>query len=303
MMSNEFLAPVDKANKFKVESFIVTADWTVNAAAAGNLVPFEVRTSMVGNGSPIEVKGKSSKGKAPDTVKGKVYNNFFTGKLQISEKVDLNAEVWFEAKLPKHSLTKESSAIPVKPKIVISRFAWDKTIVHRGDAVTCTVEIESGVEDDTDAVIRIMEYDQDGNHDLILKINTVVENQKIEATWDFNYYKNVNNIPTQAELEPVGKSYAPPKYFFVFDVNGIRVGEGQESGLLEFRDEIKLCLADTNGEPIANEELDIYLADGKVLTGTLDENGEASFEDTAPGPFSILFKKISSVHSVLTVSD
>src|SRR5512133_1662730 len=254
-MSNEFLAPVDKANKFKVESFIVTADWTVNAAAAGNLVPFEIRTSMVGNGSPIEVKGKSSKGKAPDTVKGKVYNNFFTGKLQISEKVDLNAEVWFEAKLPKHSLTKESSAIPVKPKIVISRFAWDKTIVHRGDAVTCTVEIESGVEDDTDAAIRIMEYDQDGNHDLILKINTVVENQKIEATWDFNYYKNVNNIPTQAELEPVGKSYVPPKYFFVLDVNGIRVGEGQECGLLEFRDTAKVKILAWPDFPIANTKL------------------------------------------------
>jgi hypothetical protein len=282
-MSNEFLAPVDKTNKFKVESFIVTADWTVNAAAAGNLVPFEVRTSMVGNGSPIEVKGKSSKGKAPDTVKGKVYNNFFTGKLQIPEKVDMRAEMWFEAKLPKHGLTKESSAIPAKPKIEISRFAWDKSIVHRGDAVTCSVEIDSGVDDDTDAVIRIMEYDQDGNHDLILRINTVVANQKIEATWDFDYYKDVNNIPTQAELEPVGKSYAPPKYFFVLDVNGIRVGEGQESGLLEFRDVLKFKVFDDSRVPIKDKEYVLSLPDGTTRPGNLDQNGMIHETDLPPG--------------------
>lgn len=286
-MSNEFLAPVDKANKFKVESFIVAADWTVNVAAAGNLIPFEVRTAMVGNGSPIEVKGKCSKGKAPDTVKGKVYNNYFAGKLQIPEKVDLNAEMWFEAKLPKHGLTKESSAIPAKPKIVISRFAWDKSIVHRGDAVKCTADIESGVEHDTDAVIRIMEYDQDGNHDLVLKINTVIENQKAEATWDFDYYKDVNNIPTQAELEPVGKSYAPPKYFFMLDVNGIRVGEGQESGLLEFRDFIKIKMYDPFGVLMKNEKFKVRFANGNKKEYTTDNSGFLFDKEIPPGKLII----------------
>ncbi len=301
-MSNDFQAPTDKKNKIKVESEIVIAQFQCNAAVANNEVPVYVKTVFVGDGALIEIKGKSSEGKAPGTIKGEVRNNCFYGKLPIPEKVKDGAEIWFEAKLPKHGCKLESDKITARPIIEMSRMEWDRKIVHRGEIAKATIEFADGVTDGTMATMSIYEYSPEGYHTKVLRQPMIVENSKLELNWEFDY-KDVDKIPTQAELEPKGRSYAPPKFFFVADINGVRVGEDLMGGLLEFRDEIKLCLKDTNGEPIVNEELDIYLADGKVLTGTLNENGEASFEDTAPGPYSILFKKISSVQSVLPVSD
>jgi len=140
-MNGEYQVSTDKKEKIKLESAIVEASWLSNAAHGGLDAQLKVVTYAVAEGSSIEIKGNSSKGKAPGTIKGKIYNNEFTGSLPIPEKVELGAQIGFEAKLPKHGLKMDSlSTIPATPVIQVSKMCWDKTEVHRGDIVTLTTQ-------------------------------------------------------------------------------------------------------------------------------------------------------------------
>jgi len=281
-MSNEFQAPTDKKNKIKVESEIVIAQFQCNAAVANNEVPVYVKTVFVGDGASIEIKGKSSEGKAPGTIKGEVRNNCFYGKLLIPEKVKDGAEIWFEAKLPKHGCKLDSEKIPARPIIEMSRMEWDRTIVHRGEIAKATIEFADGVTDGTKATMSIYEYSPEGYHTKVLRQPMIVENSKLELNWVFDY-KDVDKIPTQAELEPKGRTYAPPKFFFVADINGVRVGEDQMGGLLEFRDKLKFQVLDECGVPIKDKEYVLSLPDGTTKQGNLDNDGMISETDLPPG--------------------
>ncbi|NLD94598.1 MAG: hypothetical protein GX639_18230 [Fibrobacter sp.] len=281
-MSNEFQAPTDKKNKIKVESEIVIAQFQCNAAVANNEVPVYVKTVFVGDGASIEIKGKSSEGKAPGTIKGEVRNNCFYGKLLIPEKVKDGAEIWFEAKLPKHGCKLDSEKIPARPIIEMSRMEWDRTIVHRGEIAKATIEFADGVTDGTKATMSIYEYSPEGYHTKVLRQPMIVENSKLELNWVFDY-KDVDKIPTQAELEPKGRTYAPPKFFFVVDINGVRVGEDQMGGLLEFRDKLKFQVLDECGVPIKDKEYVLSLPDGTTKQGNLDNDGMISETDLPPG--------------------
>ena len=74
-----------------------------------------MKTVFVAEGSPIEIKGRSSEGKALDSINGKVLSDEFIGKLFIPEKVKVGADIWFEAKLPRHGCELESDTISAQP--------------------------------------------------------------------------------------------------------------------------------------------------------------------------------------------
>jgi len=285
-MSNVHQAPTDKKNKIKVESEIVIAQFQCNAAVANNDVPVYVKTVFVGDGASIEIKGKSSDGKAPGTIKGEVRNNCFYGKLPIPEKVKDGAEIWFEAKLPKHGCKLESEKIPARPIIEMSRMEWDRKIVHREEIAKATIEFAEGVTDDTQVTMSIYEYSPEGYHTKVLTQPMIVENKKLELDWEFDY-ADVDKIPTQAELEPKGKSYAPPKFFFVADVNGVKIGEDLMGGLLEFKDEIVIKYTENDGTPVTDARYSVKLADGSEIEGELNSDGCAVLKDVAPGRFIV----------------
>ncbi|NLD93589.1 MAG: hypothetical protein GX639_13090, partial [Fibrobacter sp.] len=234
----------------------------------------------------IEIKGKSSEGKAPGTIKGEVRNNCFYGKLTIPEKVKDGAEIWFEAKLPKHGCKLESDKIPARPIIEMSRMEWDRKIVHRGQIAKATIEFADGVTDGTKATMSIYEYSPEGYHTKVLRQPMIVENSKLELNWEFDY-KDVDKIPTQAELEPKGRSYAPPKFFFVADINGVRVGEDLMGGLLEFRDLMKIKMYDPFGVLMKNEKFKVKFANGNKKEYTTDNSGYLIDEAIPPGKLII----------------
>ena len=91
------------------------------------------------------------------------------------------------------------------------------------------------------------------------------------------------------KMQKYGKSYNPPEYFFVIDIDGQQFGEKQESGLLLFKDYIELELKEENGSPIANEKYILHLADGTERRGSLDENGYAREENIPPGEINVEF--------------
>ncbi len=183
-----------------------------------------------------------------------MYGDYFAGSVIVSKKA--KEELFFTAKLPKHGLEKKSDTLRVIPPIKVTNMKWGQKEARREDVVKLSADIE-GVPDETEVMIHIYEYDQDGAHDFITKFPCRVKNKKIEAEWDYEYHEDTDEIPTDEEMKEYGKTYNPPEYFFVVDVYGRRFGDEQESGLLEFKDWIGLLLKDWEGAPMKDTDFKI----------------------------------------------
>lgn len=287
-MNATHTAQTDTKNKVKLESSIVYAEWLSPAAVGGYTAELEVVTSMVGEGAAIEIKGKSSKGKAPDSIKGTIHGNYFAGSLPIPEKVDPSAEIWFEAKLSKHGLKMESLPIPARPPIYATSLKWDKQEVHRGDVVKMQGKFE-GCVPNSEAQVIVYEYNPDGHHDKVLTIPTQLKNLDLEVQWEFNYHDDTMQIPTEGEKQKYQKHYVPVEYFFVVVIDGVKIGMGQESGKLKFRDWVEVELLDSEGNFVPNADYVVRFPDGKSTKGKLDKNGFARIEGASPGTITVEF--------------
>jgi hypothetical protein len=285
-MNGEYIVSTDKKEKIKLDSRIVLAEWLSSVARGGAEAKLRVKTVFVAEGSSIEIKGRSSEGKAPDTIKGKVFNDEFIGELLIPEKVKVGADIWFEAKLPKHGLKMESGAIPAKPGILVSKICWDRDTVERGDEVKLSCQFESGVQDGEEANFVIYEHNPNSYDFKVTSFQTTIENNKAEATWLFDYHEDTAKIATHEELKPSGKSYVNPQYFFMVVVDGVKIGEKRESGLMKFMDSMEIEITDEFGDPIPNTRVACILPDGNLKNLTTDNSGMIT-QTIPPGKIEI----------------
>jgi hypothetical protein len=174
---------------------------------------------------------------------------------------------------------------------------WDKKEARRGDIVKLTADID-GVKDYSEVTIIIYEFDNDGNHDKIVALPTTVKNKKIELLWEYEYHEDTDDIPTNEQLQKYGKSYNPPEYYFVIEVDYLRFGDNQESGLLEFKDYLEIRMRDRSGQPAANIDFVATLPDGQQQKGKLDANGYARITGVPPGTCKIDFPSLGSVQKI-----
>jgi hypothetical protein len=253
-MEYKFTKPTDQEHKITVDSNLLYAVWKVGCARGGAEADFEVRTSFVGQGADIEITGNGDDYGKIKKIKDKIYNNLYNGKIPIPKDIKPGEDVWFEVKLSKQRLRGKSNAIPGMPEPVLRKIQWDKKEARRGD---------------------------------IVKLQ--VKNRKIDLQWEYEYHEDVDEIPTENELKEYGKNYNPPEYFFVVDIDGYRLGEKQESGLLKFKDWIRIELHDHVGKPVPNEKYTLILADGTEKKGTLNADGYAKVEDVPPGNYYVIF--------------
>jgi hypothetical protein len=282
-MNGEYQVQTDKKEKIKLDSDIVEATWLCNAAHGGTNAALRVTTYAVAEGSSIEIKGFSSKGKAPGTIKGEIYNNEFAGELPIPEKVELGAQIGFEAKLPKHGLKQDCRfTIPATPAIQVSKMSWDKTEVHRGDIVTLTTQFVNPLPG-AQAQIIIYEFDPDGHHEKFCSFPVEIENDKIEVKWEFVYKNDTSQIPIETERQKYQKHYVPVEFFFLVVVDGVRVGEGQESGKVRFREDLNLQIFDAYGIAVKNADYKISFADGTQEKSTTNDKGFITDASIPPG--------------------
>lgn len=291
-MQTKWTIPTDKENIITVESSFNFIMWSQGRAYAGFEAEFEARTFLVGDGAKVKVTCRTQKGKKLDKVEGAVFRNRWRGSVVIPEKVKVDDYVYLEAELPKIKIDGESNLIPVRPSIEVVSIQWDKQVIHRDEEVKMTCIFTGGVEDGDRVTVKVLKYDSDGYHDPIVKIPTTVENGKVELKWKFMYQDDTNNIPIQGELEKYGKSYEPPKYFFVVLVDNLTVGKNQESGLLEFKDSIEIQLTDDDDDGCADIKGTCTLADGSSDDFTLDGDGKYSEEEIVPGKVVVSFEDV-----------
>jgi hypothetical protein len=282
MAELNFNLSTDTEHEIKLDSRLIYAAWRTGAAYGGQATPLEVLTSFVGNGAPIKITGKSEKGKKLGKVSDTIKNNKYIGELSIPEDIELGDEVYFDVELPDNDLKGESNRIPARPPIEITNMKWSVSEARRGDVLTLTADVK-GANEGTEAKIIIYEYDSDNIHDIITEFPAVVEKNKIEVQWEYEYHEDTDDIPTDEELKKYGSKYNPPEYFFTITVGAQEFGKEQESGILEFKDWIEISLSDSSGNPIANEKYVLHLPDGSKREGTLDGEGCAREKDIPPG--------------------
>lgn len=277
----------DKEETIKVESALLFAVWRSASAICGQKATFEIGTAFVGYGAQIEVIGKTENGEKLGTIKGIATYNHFFGEFEIPDDLELGDEAYFEVKLSKHSLKGESDRIPVRPAINITDLKWSAEQARRGDLLTLSGKTK-GIHNDEEVLVTIYEYDTDGAHDKIVELPATVKDKQFELQWEYQYFEDTDEIPTQAEQKEYGGSYNPPEYFFTVRFGDAVFGKGQESGLLTFKDFVDVAYADENGLPYADADYKLILADGCERTGKLDSEGRARIEDVPPGQFKII---------------
>ncbi len=289
-MNCSYTKQTDQAHIVKLDSALIYALWKVGFARGGLKAGLEVRTSFVGEGASIEITVKGDDYGKITKLKDTIYGNRYHGEIDIPPKIKPGESVWFEVKLSKQGLKGESNVIPAAPPIELRRMQWSAKEARRGDVLKLTAELE-GVEEGAEATVIIYEYDRDAYHDKIVSIPTQVKGRKVELDWEYQYFEDTDEIPTDEELKKYGKSYNPPEYFFVVVIDGQRVGEGQESGLLTFKDWVDIELKKVDGTPLPDEQFTIVMPDGSKRQGKLDAKGHARIEDVPPGKFTVLFSE------------
>jgi hypothetical protein len=287
-MQSKFTKSTDTQHKITLESSIVSASWMVTYAHGGAEAGFEVATSFVGEGSKIKIKCKTEKGKTLDKLSDVIHGNYYAGKLTIPDKVKLGDIIYFIAELPALGLKEESNHIPAGPPIKVTKMSWDKKEARRGDVLKLSADVNN-VTDGTEVKVVIYEYDADGANDKIVEIPATAKNKKVELLWEYEYFEDTDEIPTQSELKKYGKNYNPPEYFFAIEIDGQWFGDKQESGLLTFKDYIEIELLSEDGAAAASEKYILHLADGSRRTGQLDASGHAREEKVPPGEVQVEF--------------
>lgn len=291
-METKFTKSTDEKHKIKLESSILYGIWKAAVAYAGSEVEYEVRTLFVGEGSKIKISGESEKGKKLGELKDKIYRNSYSGKVAIPEDIEPGDTIYFAVELPQLGLSLQSNDIPVFPQIKVSNMRWEQAEVRRGDTVKIVADVE-GVRDESEVKVIIYEYDEDGNHDRIAEIPTIAKKGRIDLRWQFEYHDTTLNIPTETELQNHNKEkhYAHPQYYFTIKIDNKEFGRDRESGFLVFKDQLDFRLLDDSGRPYANEDYIIFLADGKDIRGTLDEDGRGCELNLPPGEVMIVLPK------------
>jgi hypothetical protein len=295
-METKFTKSTDETHIIELESSISVALWNSTIAFAGKQAGFEVHTNFVGDGSKIKITGESKKGKKLGQLESKIFGNKFRDKLPVPEDIKLDDLIFFKVELPQLGIKQESNHIPVIPIIKVTNMKWNVEEARRKDTLTLSADIE-GLRNNTEILVNIYEFDDNGAHDKVTEIPAIVNNGKVELLWEYEYHESTLKIPTEREIQEYDKEnhYKHPEYFFTFIIGDVEFGREQESGLLKFIDQLDFTLCDEDGHPYSNEDYIIVLADNKDREGTLDENGHGFERDLPPGEVTILLPKIGRI--------
>jgi len=275
----EYQGQTDNIKEIELDSTLEQVQWTRPSAVPQAIVGLDIYTRFIGNGAEMNIELTDQSGKNFGVLKEKILGNRFRTDIKIPEKA--RDVLYAEVKLPKHGLSKKSPPLVIKPPVKIKNVRWDKDVVHRGEVVKLSADIE-GVQDGTEVEVSIWEHDEDGAHSHITEFTTTVENGRVEIEWEYDYFENTEEIPRDEEVEG---GYHAPEYFFRVEVHGLTA----ESGVLEFKDSIKIELVNIFGEPIPNQAYLLYAPDGVQREGELDDEGQAGEEDVPPGPYRVEF--------------
>jgi uncharacterized Zn-binding protein involved in type VI secretion len=166
--------------------------------------------------------------------------------------------------------------------------SWSKDKAKMGDKVKLNVESE-GIDDGEKLLFTIWKRDFNTADALIKTIETNVNGNKANVEWEYAPPKE-DSDKKDGDINHEKFKYSSPEFYFNALVEPDLTAR---SGLLYFEDFIEIELIDTDdNKPIKNEEYIIYLSNGEVRKGKLDNNGYKKEEKLPGGIYNIKFPKI-----------
>ncbi len=274
---SEYSGPTDAQHEIRLPSAIARVAWREQVAGASERAHCEVFTQFVGNGAEITLRICDGAGTRLAEIREKIYENRCRATYEIGE--DVEGQVHIEAELSAHGLTARSGELRVTPRRSVRNPQWSQSEARRGDLLTLSADVR-GFPEGSPATFEIYEYDADGAHDLVTKIQAVVGEDRVSATWEFEYQADTDDIPTSEESE---RGYTAPEYFF-----RVKVGASEiDSPQLPFKDRVEILVRDEAGEPVPDQDYILHLPDGAERRGRSDASGRVREDDVPPGPWWI----------------
>ena len=273
----EYQRSTDSAHRIELQSSIDRAVWDRGVASIGEEVEFQVYTHFVGDDSEAKITIKNRSGRKIDEFTARVYGNRCKGRWTVSDRA--RDAVYYEVDLREHGVKKDSEELIIVPARSITNARWSQSEARRGDILTLTADTEN-FPDGTEARIVIYEYDEDSAHDLIAELQGIVENNRIEVEWEYEYYEDTDEIPNDQEAE---NGYSYPEYIFKAIIGRIEA----QSDLLRFKDWIDFIMRDGTDTPVTNQEYILHLPDGQERRGRTGSDGRVIERDIPPGPWWI----------------
>lgn len=163
----------------------------------------------------------------------------------------------------------------------VSNAKWSKDKAEVGEKVKLTADVQ-GFDNGKPGLIQIYKRDIKGPDVLFKTIETKVQNNKIEAEWEY-CLPPPSKIETRDKAEK--KGYSAPEYYFEALVENSKA----RSGLLNIRDWIDIKVKDEKGKSMGNMEYKVYLPHGEIKKGKFDSSGHLKLDKIAAGEIKIVF--------------
>ena len=276
---SEHQGQTDETHRVTLPSAIEQVLWTLPRCAPGGMVGLEVFTTYVGNNADMQIELSDEGGSQHGTFADKIYTNGFQAQIRVP--LPAREALYATVRLPAHGLEMTSPPLPLTAPIRITNAQWSQPEARHGDLLTLTADLE-GAPDGMEGEIIIFEHDAAGAHDLITQLPVLVEQNRVEVEWEFEYHEDTDDIPMEEESE---SGYQPPEYFFRARVSGVYA----DSPLLLFKDWIEIRLSNYDNRYMAHPTYILHLPDGSQRQGELDDEGCAIEEDVPPGRVRIEF--------------
>jgi len=237
-----------------------------------------------GTGGETAVKAESRGGEAEETHKLDVKfvdkgGNPITGaEYSIKSPDGDKSKAPLAGQVKKTGLKEGNYEISLK---AITKAEWSEKEVAVGDSVKMLVET-AGIKSGTKATLEIFVRDANFADKPLETIETKVSGDKIEEEWEFQIGDAYLKI--QDEKNQRG-GYSSPSFYFRVTADGIIA----RSGILDYKDYIELELKDEDNKPVKGAGYKLFLPNGGIREGTLDNNGYAKEEKIPPGQVKVSF--------------
>jgi len=164
---------------------------------------------------------------------------------------------------------------------------WSTQEARVGDTVTLSADVD-GYPSSTDATFTIFKRDVSGADRLVTTLETQTQGNRVEIQWVYDPNEDTGADEIESEEK---RGYSSVKFYFIIRVRG----QHARSDMLEYIDWVEIELKNQNGDPMSNEEYIVYLGDGGVRRGNLEQNGRKKEEGIPPGKCYVVFPRTQGV--------
>lgn len=200
----EYKKSTDNTHPIDLQSAINSVYCRADVICAEEEAFFDVVTELVADNSDIEIEIKDADGAVIHALKEKIKENFLKSSFKIP--ADATGKLTINAKLPAHSLEKESAPVEILAQPEITDAKWAKTEAEAAECIDFSATTKN-INEYSDVTIEV--YKQESGKEELLESFAIQAGQdKLEGTWQEE--GECELVETQEEADKL----VPAEYFY-----------------------------------------------------------------------------------------